>query len=137
LNQRAIDGEVIVAHEALGLLVHRREKPLRHLALQQPVAVLRKHGVVPHRVVHAQADEPAKQQVVVDLLDQLALRTDRVKRLQQQRPQHVLGRDRRTARSLSTACRTPRPTTGERHQSEGESHATGDPPEHAAPTSNS
>jgi hypothetical protein len=74
------------------------KKLLRHLAVEQPVTVLREHRVVPHRLVHAQANEPAEQQVVVDLLDELALRTDRVERLQQQRPQHILGRDRRTAR---------------------------------------
>jgi hypothetical protein len=34
--------------------------------------------VVPHRIVHAEADEPAKEQVVVDLLDQQPLRTDGV-----------------------------------------------------------
>ena len=69
LDQRAVDGEVLVAHEPLCLLVHGREKLLRDLARQQPVAVLREHGMVPNRVVHAQAHEPAKEQVVVDLLD--------------------------------------------------------------------
>jgi len=107
LDQRAVDGEVIVRHESLRLLVHRREKLLRHLAVQQPVAVLREHGVVPHRVVHAQAHEPAEQQVIVDLLDQLALRADRIKRLQQQRPQHILGSDRRTARGRVQLVQLP------------------------------
>src|ERR1035438_172121 len=55
--------------------------------------------MVPYRVVHAQTHEPAEQQVVVQLLDQLTLRADRVKRLQQKRPQHILRRDRGTARS--------------------------------------
>jgi hypothetical protein len=98
LDQRAVHGEVIVTHEALRLLVHRSEKLLCHLAVQQPVAVLGEDRMVPHRVVHAQAHEPAEQQVVVQLLDQLPLRADRVKRLQQKRMQHILGRDRGSAR---------------------------------------
>jgi hypothetical protein len=81
LDQGTVDGGVIVRHESLRLLIHRREKLLRHLAVQQPVAVLREHGVVPDRVIHAQADDPTEEQVVVDLLDQLALRTNRMKRL--------------------------------------------------------
>ena len=39
-------------------------------------------------------DEPAEQQVVVQLLHQLALRAHRVERLQQQGPQQLLRRDR-------------------------------------------
>jgi hypothetical protein len=35
-----------------------------------PVAVLRKHRMVPHRVVHAKTHKPAVQKVVVDLLNQ-------------------------------------------------------------------
>jgi hypothetical protein len=58
LEQRAIDGEVLVTHEPLRPLVDLGEKPLRHLAGQQLVPVLGKHRVVPHRVVHARTDEP-------------------------------------------------------------------------------
>jgi hypothetical protein len=58
---------------------------------------LGEHGVIPHRVVHAQVDEPAKEQVV-DLLDQLALRPNRLRRLPQQRPQRILRHHRRPAR---------------------------------------
>ena len=42
LEQRAIDGEVLVTHEPLRPLVDLGEKPLRHLAGQQPVPVLGK-----------------------------------------------------------------------------------------------
>jgi len=52
LDQRAVHGEVIVTHEALRLLVHRREKLLCHLAREQPVAVL-ENTACSHRVVHA------------------------------------------------------------------------------------
>ena len=74
-DQRAIHGKVIVRHEALRLRGHGGEELLRHIAGQQTFAVLREHRMVPYRVVHAQADEPAGQQVVVQLLDQLPLRT--------------------------------------------------------------
>jgi hypothetical protein len=73
-------------------------EPLRYRAVEQPFAVLREDRMLPDRIVHAQANEPAKQQVVVDLLDQQDLRTDRLKHLQQQRSQQVLGSDRRATR---------------------------------------
>ena len=85
---------MIVRHERPRLLVHRSKELLRHFAVEQPVAVLGEDRMVPHRVVHAQADKPAEQQVIVKLLDQLPLRAHRVERLQQQRPQNILGCDR-------------------------------------------
>ena len=66
LDQRAAHGEVLIAHEALRLPVHLREKALRQRGVQLPVAVLREHRVVPHRVVHALPHQPAEQQVVID-----------------------------------------------------------------------
>ena len=73
---------------------HGRQEARRYLAIQQPVAVLGEGGGVPDRIVHAEPDEPAEQQVEVDPLDQLAFGPDRVEGLQQQRPQQPLGRDR-------------------------------------------
>jgi hypothetical protein len=35
-----------------------RQETLRHLGRQQTVVVLREHGMVPRRIVHAQADKP-------------------------------------------------------------------------------
>ena len=61
LNQRAVHGEVLVGHKLLRPHVHLREEALRDIARQQAVAVLGKHRVVPHRIVHAQANEPAKK----------------------------------------------------------------------------
>ena len=55
----------------------------RDLARQQPVAVLREGRGVPHRIVHAETDEPTEQQVELDAFDQLALRADTVECLQQ------------------------------------------------------
>jgi hypothetical protein len=51
---------------------------------QQPVAVLGEGCGIPHRVLDA---EPAKQQIIVDPLDQLPFRADRIQRPQQQRAQ--------------------------------------------------
>jgi hypothetical protein len=96
LNERAIDREVLAAQEVPNLRVveHRRQEPGRDLALKQPVAVGRERDRVPHRIVDPEPDEPAEQQIVVQPLDQQPLRAHRVERLQQQRPQQPLGRDR-------------------------------------------
>jgi hypothetical protein len=84
--------------------------------------VLRKHRVVPHRIVRAEPDEPAKEQVVVDLLDQQPLRTDGVKHLQQQGPQNILRRNREPPRgrvllveSGAQGDSIPGPSACERH----------------------
>ncbi len=59
--------------------------------------------MIPYHIVHAQAHEPAKQQVVVDLLDQQSLGTDGKEHLQEQGPQDVLRRYRRPA-GISVEC---------------------------------
>lgn len=64
--------------------IHFGKEVLRHLGVQQTIAVLQEHHIVPHRIVYAQANEPAKQQVLIDLLDQQTLRTNREEHLQQQ-----------------------------------------------------
>src|SRR5512133_1752423 len=77
-----------------------RMAPKNLLAISPPNSRSRflvKHRHVPHRIVDAETDEPAEQQTVVQLLHQLPLRADGVKRLQQQRPQQLLRRDRRPA----------------------------------------
>ena len=51
--------------------------------------------MVPNPIVHAQSHEPAKQQVVIDLLHQQSLGTNRKEHLQQKRSQNVLRRYRR------------------------------------------
>jgi len=53
------------------------------LSLQQPVPVLREYRVIPNRIINPQPNEPAKQQVELKPLHQLALRADRVESLQQ------------------------------------------------------
>src|SRR5512132_3534768 len=63
------------------------------------IAVLREGRVIPRRLVGAQTDEPAEQEVELEPLHQLALGPDRVERLQQHRPQQHLRRDRGPARA--------------------------------------
>jgi hypothetical protein len=69
----------------------------KHLAVLQPVAVLREHGRVPDRVVGRKSHEPTVQKIVIQLLHQLALRPDAVENLQQQCAQQLLRRDRGAA----------------------------------------
>jgi tetratricopeptide (TPR) repeat protein len=68
------------------------------VAIEQAVPVLREGRRRPHRVVHAEAHEPAKQQVVVQLLQKHPFAAHGVEYLQQQRPQQLLGRNRWAAR---------------------------------------
>src|SRR4030066_1529482 len=67
---------------------------LRHLRGKQSFLVLGKSGRVPDVVLQRQADEPAKQDVVLDPLPQEADAADRVERLKQKRLQELLRRDR-------------------------------------------
>ena len=50
----------------------------------------------PGRFIHAQANEPAEQQVVVELLNELALAADRDQDMHEQCAKQLLGRNRRT-----------------------------------------
>ena len=97
LDQRPVHREVLRGHQPLrlGLRQHRLEEVLGDLAREQPFPILGEHRGAEHLLVQLQAHEPAVQQVVVDLLDQLALAPDRVQHLQQQRPKQLLRRDRR------------------------------------------
>ena len=92
LDQGAIDGKVLVGEQRyeFGAGQHASEELGGDRALQQSVAVLGEHGHVLDRIVDAQPDKPAEQQVVVELLHQLPLGAHRV-----ERPQQLLRRDRR------------------------------------------
>ena len=98
LEQRAVHREVLARQQPLhlGQGQELRQEALRHLARQQPVAVLREHARVPHRVVHPETHEPAKQEVELQPLHQLPLRAHRVEALQQKRAQQPLRGDART-----------------------------------------
>ena len=96
LDQRAVDREVLLRQQAARVCVAHdlSEQAFDHVMLQQAVAVLEKSRVVPDRVIERQADEPAKQQVVAQLLAQLPLASHRVEHLQQQGPDQLLRGDR-------------------------------------------
>ncbi|KRR16589.1 hypothetical protein CQ13_36760 [Bradyrhizobium retamae] len=59
----------------------------RTIAIEQPITVLVEHGSIPYRTIDRQSDKLAEQKIVVELLDQLPLRSHRVERFQQQSPQ--------------------------------------------------
>ena len=96
LDQRPVNREMLARQQWLDPRVgqHRQQKTPRDVALQEPVAVLGEHRHIPHRGIQRQPDKPAEQHVVADLLHQLPFRADAIKRLQQQRPQQLLRRDR-------------------------------------------
>ena len=100
LDQRPVHREVIPAQQTPHLAVFDDavQELRRNLRLKKAVPVLAEHAGVPHRIVQPQPHEPAEQHIELELFHQLALGTDRIKRLQQQRPQQLLRRDRRPPR---------------------------------------
>ena len=98
-SKRPVDGEVLGGQQAAssGLGDDIFEEGPRDVAVEQPIAILREGRRRPHGIVHAQADKPAKQQVVFELFHQHPLAAHRIQHLEQQRPQQMLGRDRRPA----------------------------------------
>lgn len=99
LDEGAVYAEVLAREQAfaLGLRQHLIEQLDHRVVRDQAFAVLAEDGGHPHGVVHGQADEPAKQQVVLGLLHELALRAHAVEHLQQHGAQQFLGRDAGTA----------------------------------------
>jgi len=99
LDERPVDGKMLGRQKRRDLRMReeRRQKMLKHIAIEQAVAVLRKRRGVPDPVIWRQLHEPPEQEVVVHLLHQHALRTNAVKRLQQQRRHQLFRRDRGTA----------------------------------------
>ena len=99
VDQGPVHREVVARQKPLHVpQPHQRAQELpRYIRRKQPVAVVREHRRMPDGSVHRQPDEPAEQQIVVDLLHQLALGAHREEGLQQRRPQQHLGRDRRPA----------------------------------------
>jgi hypothetical protein len=86
-DQRAIDGEMLIGQEAMGLGLRQDllEERRGHRACQQTVPVLGEDGHIPHRCIQIEADKPAEQQVVLQCLHQEPLTAEAVEHLQQQR----------------------------------------------------
>ncbi len=100
LQQRAVHREVFVRHQTALLSQHRHfvQKLRCHRIAIEPITVLGEHRVVPERLIDRDSQEPAKQQVVLQLLHQQPLAADRVEQLQQLRTQQLLRGDRRPSR---------------------------------------
>ena len=80
-------------HVAVG--EDRRQDLAGAVGGRQPVAVLGENRRRSNRVVHAEPDKPAQEQVAVHLLDQLPFRPDRQQDLDQAGAQQSLRRDLR------------------------------------------
>lgn len=85
-NERPIDTEVLRGEQPLAPRppADAPQQLPRHPILNQPVPVLGEGRVIPDPIIHRQTHEPAKQQVVVQLLTQEPLGADRVQHLQHQ-----------------------------------------------------
>ena len=94
LDKGAIHAEVLARKPAVlaGALQHMVEQFNHCIMLKQALAVFREYRYL-HRINHGQADEPAVQHVVLDLLHELAFRTNAVEHLQKHGAQQFLGRD--------------------------------------------
>jgi hypothetical protein len=73
------------------------EEAAGDLLIQEPVAILGEDRRRPDRLVHVHPDEPAEQQVVIQLLHQQPLAANRIEDLQQLRAKQALGWNRRPA----------------------------------------
>lgn len=99
LKKRAVAGEVLAGEEpaGLGLAAHMFKERLSHLGGEQPVPVLAEAGVIPHLLPEGQPHEPAKEQVVLDVLTETPLRGDAVEDADELGAQEVLRGDGDTA----------------------------------------
>ena len=77
-DQRPVHTEVLVGQQVRFACLgqDQLEEFLGDLTFQKPVPIFGEHRRHPHRLVHAQANEPSKQQVVLQLLDQHPFATD-------------------------------------------------------------
>lgn len=84
-QQGAIHRKMLVADQIVNPRQQHgmREEGLRHRLVERPVAIERERRVIPHRIVDVQAHEPAKQQVVLNLLHQQTFAAHAVDYLQQ------------------------------------------------------
>ena len=98
-NKGAVHAEVVIRGEAVvaGHLDDLLEQPSTDVGLGETIPVLGKRRCIPHRLIDAHPHEPAKHQVVVELLHELSLAANRVDHLQQRGPDQALRRNRGAA----------------------------------------
>ena len=76
---------------------HRVEEAPCHLTLEQAFAQAREVRLIESALLQTHVQEPAEQNVVIELFHQQALTPNRVEQLQQLGAQEALGRNRRAA----------------------------------------
>ena len=77
---------MLVRQQRLHFLVVQKlgHELLEYIAFLKAFPVLGENSRIPDRIIRRQTDKPTKQQIVVELLHQLAFGADRVEHLQQQ-----------------------------------------------------
>jgi len=95
VDQRAIHREVLVGSQLLPLGERQdlAEKLPHDGFRKQPFPVLGEGRRRPHAIIHGEADEPAVQEVVLDVLHQLPFGADGKEHLDEAGPQQPLRRD--------------------------------------------
>ena len=85
LNEGAVHGEMVVRQQSGlgGLLLDAPEKGRGQVRTEKALPILGEDGMVPDLVVHGQANKPAKQEILIQLLHQESFAADGVKDLEQ------------------------------------------------------
>jgi hypothetical protein len=86
-NQGAVHRQMLVGQKPLcpGMTENPFKKGPGNVSFKKPVSILAENGCVPNRIVHAQTDKPAKQQVVIKLFHEEPLAAHGVRHLRQKR----------------------------------------------------
>lgn len=106
-NLGAIDREMFVRNHVLPLRDEQDlgEETLRHTFTEQALAAGAECRVIPNCLVDIHADKAAIEQVVFNVLDELAFGTDREQNLDQTGSEQTLGRYRRTSTTRVQRCK--------------------------------
>lgn len=96
VDERAVDAELIATDQPgpLRRLDHGAKELPGRVARHEPIPILREDRRIEARLLHIHIEEPAKHEVVVELLAELPLAAHRVQRDEQHRFEQPLGRDR-------------------------------------------
>ncbi len=94
-QERAIDSEVLGREQPLGVgLVHDPgTERLGGLACYEPRTIPRERGRVPHLCSRADADEPAGEEIMAELLDESPLAPHSIPHVDHERVEKLLGQD--------------------------------------------
>ena len=83
LDQRAVNREMFRRQQAphLGQVQNGVKELSSDVAGEQPIAVVAEHRGHPYRLVHGQPNEPAKEQIVVQLLSDVSTQSAGMRKL--------------------------------------------------------